>query len=417
MFNSSEAAKECRIILDVVEAALPNGMPEGFGEECKLEEMFHKALELLPVLCTRSGSLDEAIIAYRRALVRPWNLDPQKLARVQKDLASMLLYGAVEASLPPHLQSHGPDNPKSNVEEAILLLLVLMNKVSRGEIAWEEEIMDHLTYALSVTEQFVLLAEYVEKALPGIYNRGERWYILALCYSAAGQNESALNLLKKISGFSESKHRPHIPSLLLGAKLCSQDPKHAHEGINFARQVINSANNDNQHFNGQAHKFLGICYGNAAKISLSDSERILLRKDSLACLNQAARFRNDDFEIMFSLAVENTLQRNLGEALDNAMLCTEMVAGNSVIGWKVLALVVSAEQRFCDAETIVEFAMDEAGRTDRFELLRLKAVLQISQEQPKQAIETYRILLSLIQAQRDLQAKNPDQAHFFASEV
>ena len=34
-----EAAKECRIILDTVESALPNGMPEGIGEDCKLQEM------------------------------------------------------------------------------------------------------------------------------------------------------------------------------------------------------------------------------------------------------------------------------------------------------------------------------------------------------------------------------------------
>ncbi|KAJ4839012.1 Protein npgr1 [Turnera subulata] len=412
-----EAAKECRIILDIVETALPNGIPNGVGEDCKLEEMFHKALELLPVLWTRAGLLDEAIIAYRRALVRPWNLDPQKLARVQKDLASTLLYGAVEANLAPQLQLWGPATPKTNIEEAILLLLVLMNKVSHGEITWDEEIMDHLTFALSITGEFVLLAEHVEQALPGIYNRSERWYLLALCYSAAHQNEAALNLLKKISGFSESKHKPHIPSFLLGAKLCAQDPKHAREGINFARKVINSATNGNQHFVGQAHKFLGVCYGNAARISLSDSERVLLRKDSLNCLNQAARYRKEDAEVMHNLAEENTLQRNLDAAFDNAMMCAEMVAGNSIQEWKLLALVLSAEQRFKDAETIVEFALDESGRIDRFELLRLKAVLQIAQEQPKQAIETFRVLLSLIQAQRDLEAKNPDQAQFFASEA
>ncbi|KAG5230795.1 NO POLLEN GERMINATION RELATED family protein [Salix suchowensis] len=412
-----EAAKECGIILDILESALPNGIPEGIGEDCKLEEMFHKALELLPALWTNAGLLDEAIASYRRVLIRPWNLNPQKLAGVQKELASILLYSAVEATLPPQLQLWGLASPQSNIEEAILLLLVLMSKVARGEIKWDGEIMDHLTYALSIVGQFELLAEHVEQALPGIYNRAERWYLLALCYTAAGQNEAALNLLKKVSGCSESKNKPHIPSFLLGAKLCSQDPMHAHEGISFARKVLDLADNHNQHFIGQVHKFLGVCHGNAARISLSDSERVLLHRESLNSLNNAALNRKEDPEVMYSLGLENMLQRNLGVAFENAIVCTEMMAGNSVKGWKLLALVVSAEQRFKDAQTVVEFALDEAGRIDQFELLRLKAILQIAQEQPKQAIETYRILLSLIQAQRDNQAKNPEQSHIFKSEV
>ena len=403
--------------MDIVESALPNGIPEGIGEDCKLEEMFHKALELLPALWTKAGLLDQAIASYRRVLIRPWNLNPQKLAGVQKELASMLLYSAVEATLPPQLQLWGLASPQSNIEEAILLLLVLMSKVACGEIKRDEEIMDHLTYALSIVGQFELLAEHVEQALPGIYNRAERWYLLALCYSAAGQNEAALNLLKKVSGCSESKNKPHIPSFLLGAKLCSQDSKHAHEGINFARKVLDLADHQNQHFIGQAHMFLGVCHGNAARISLSDSERVLLHKESLNSLNNAALNRKEDPEVMYSLGLENMLQRNLGAAFENAIVCTEMMAGNSVKGWKLLALVVSAEQRFRDAQTVVEIALDEAGRIDQFELLRLKAILQIAQEQPKQAIETYRILLSLIQAQRDSQAKNPEQAHIFNSEV
>ncbi|KAJ6709707.1 PROTEIN NPGR1 [Salix koriyanagi] len=378
-----EAAKECRIILNIVESALPNGMPKGIGEDCKLEEMFHKALELLPALWSKAGLLDEAIASYRRALVRPCNLDPHNLAGVQKELASMLLYSAVEARHPP------PASPQSNIEEAILLLLVLMSKVACGEIKWDEEIMDHLTYALSIVGQF----------------------------DAAGQNEAALNLLKKVSGYSESKNKPHIPSFLLGAKLCSQDPTHAQEGINFALKVLDLADHQNQHFIGQTHKFLGICYGNAARVSLSDSERFLLHTESMNSLNNAALNRNEDPEVMYSLGLENMVQRNLGAAFDNAIVCSEMIAGNTVKGWKLLALVVSAEQRFRDAQTVVEFALDVAGRIEKLELLRLKAFLQIAQEQPKQAIETYRILLSLIQAQRDIQAKNPEQTHIFKSEV
>lgn len=412
-----EAAKECKIILDIVESALPNGMPEGIGENCKLQEMFHKGLELLPYLWMRAGYLDEAIAAYRRALVKPWNLDPERLASVQRDLASALLYGGVEASLPPHLQVLGPTILKDSTEEAILLLLILMKKVAFGEIKWDAEIMDHLTYALSITGRFELLADHVEQAMPGIYTRAERWNFLAICYGAAGQNEVALNLLKKASGCSEAKNKPHVPALLLGAKLSSQDPKHSRDGINFARKVIDLAHNQNKHFMGQAHKFLGLCYGNAARNSISDSERAIFQKESLLSLNRAASIGKDDPEVIFNLSLENAVQRNLDVALNSTMRYSEMVAGYSGRGWKLLALILSADQRFKDAETIVEFALDEAGRRDKFELLRLKAVLQIAQEQPKQAIETYRILLALIQSQKELPDKDSVEAKTFGSEI
>ncbi|XVF36424.1 hypothetical protein REPUB_Repub19eG0057400 [Reevesia pubescens] len=401
-----EAAKECKIIFDVVEAALPNGMHEGIAEDCKLQEMFHKALELLPNLWIKAGIINEAITAYRRALVKPWNLDSQRLASVQKDLAATLLYGGVETSLPPHLQVWGSTTPNGNIEEAILLLLVLMQKVAFGEIKWNAEIMDHLTFALSVTGQFELLAGHVEQALPGIYERAERWYLLALCYAAAGQNEVALNLLKKVSGQSEAKRTPHIPAFLFGAMLSSQDQKHAQYGITFARNVINLADQVNEHFKGQAHKFLGVCYGNAARISISDSERALFQKESLTSLNFAALNMKEDPEVMFNLSLENAVQRNLDVAFDSAMTYSNMVTETSGSGWKLLALILSADRRFKDAETILEFALDEAGRLDHLELLRLKAVLQIAQERPKQAIETYRILLSLIQSQREPPSDN-----------
>ncbi|XP_028124305.1 protein NPGR1-like [Camellia sinensis] len=395
-----EAARECKTILDIVESALPNGMPQGIGEDCKLQEMFHKALELLPKLWIQAGFLDEAIAAYRCASIKPRNLDPQRLANLQKDLAATLLYGGVESSLPSQLQLWGLNTPKSNTEEAILLLFILMNKVLYGEIQWDDEIMDHLTFALSVCGQFESLAEHVEQALPGTYNRAERWYFLALCYNAAGQDETALDLIEKVSGSSEAKHKPHFASFLLGAKLCSQNPIHAHEGIKFARRVIDLGTHGNEHFAGQAHKFLGVCYGNAALISISDSERICFRRESLNSLNYAAKNGREDPELMFSLGLENAVQRNLSAAFDDVMMYSGMLAGSSGKGWKLLALIVSAQQRLEDAESIVDLALDETGRIDQFDLLRLKAVLQIAQEQPKQAIETYRVLLALIQSHR-----------------
>ncbi|PHU20689.1 hypothetical protein BC332_11840 [Capsicum chinense] len=396
-----DAAKECKMILDVVDSALPNGIPDGISEDCKLLEMFHKALELLPKLWIQAGYLDEAVLAYRRALIKPWNLDPQRLAYIQKDLAATLLFVGVEVEVPAQFQVWGSTAPKNNLEEAILLLFVLMSKMLNGQIDWDSEVMSHLTFALTISGNFESLADHIEQVIPGIYTRAERWYLLALCYSAAGQNDTALNLVKKISGCSEANQEPHVPSLLLGAKLCSQDLRQAHEGINFARAVINLAKNQNEHFLVQAHKLLGVCYGNAARVSHSDFERNFCQREALAALNSASAVSKEDPEILFSLGLENAIQRNLTPAFNNVMRYSEMSAGSTAKAWKLLALVVSAEQRFEDAEAIVDLALDETGQVDQMEHLRLKAVLQISQQQPKHAIETYRILLALIQAQKE----------------
>ncbi|KAL6207942.1 hypothetical protein ACLB2K_018894 [Fragaria x ananassa] len=412
-----EAAKECKVIIDTVELALPNGMPEEIGEDCKLQEMFHKALELLPILWTKAGYLEEAITAYRRALIKPWNLDPERLAGVQKSLACTLLYCGVEATLPPQLQVWGPTTPRNNTEEAILLLLILMKKVALKQIKWDSEVMDHLSYALSVTGQFELLANHFEQAIPGLYGRAKRWYLLALCYSACGQNEEALNLLKKVAGCSEARNKPHFLSFLLGAKLCSLATAHAHEGIEFSRKAIDLVSDQCEHFMGQAHKFLGVCYSGAASVPISDSERTVFQRESLNSLNHAAFNGKGDPEVMFSLGLENAVQRNLDAAFSHTMKYSDMVAGSSVKGWKLLALVVSAEQRFNDAEAIVDFALDEAGRRDQLELLRLKAVLQVAQEHPKQAIETYRMLLASVQAQRNSKSNNLEQGKTFDPEA
>ncbi|KAL8172052.1 hypothetical protein V2J09_023856 [Rumex salicifolius] len=399
--RTKEAANECKIILDVVESALPNGMSKSTPEDSKMQEMFHKALELLPELWKQAGHLDEAITSYRRALVKPWNLDPSRLAAVQKELAATLLYGGVETGLPLQLQIWGPTTPKNNLEEAILLLSVLIAKMADQEIGWDLEVVDHLTFGLSVCEGFEFLADHMEQVFPGIYDRSERWYILALCYSACGQNEVALNLLNKVGGMSEmSKHKPLLSAFLLGAKLSSQNPKHAHEGIEFARRFIESASDGDEHFLGQAHKFMGICYGNSARSAISSSERDSYQNESLRSLNSAFSVDKDDPELIFNLGLENAVQRNLNSALEYTMLCSSLVGESWAKAWKLLALVLSAQHRFKDAETVIQLASNEGDEMDHLELLRLKANLQVSQQQPRQAIETYGVLLSQIQALR-----------------
>ncbi|KAK4770971.1 hypothetical protein SAY87_031503 [Trapa incisa] len=401
----TEAAKDCNMILDIVESALPNGLPEGGAEDCKLQEMLHKSLELLPELWAKAGYIDKAIIAYRRALTKKWNLEPEKLASIQKKLAFTLLYSGVEVSLQVGCQG----TVENNIEEAIILLLILMGKVSLGEVKWDEDVLHHLTYALSITGQYVLLAEHFELILPGVYDRVDRWYYLALCYASAGHLETAINLLKKVSNPSEAKRRPHIHSLLLGAKLCYGDPIRAVDGINFARAVINSSSSKKKHFSAQARNLLGICYTKAARISTSDSERVWYQKEALRSLNEAVLESKKEPVLIYSLGLENAVQRNLDAAFDCSLMYSDRFEDKSAKCWKLITLILSAEKRFPDAKNIVDFAVEEVESFDQLELLRIKALLEIAEEQPNLAIETYKILLARIESRKEISEKSSDQ--------
>lgn len=404
----TDAAEECRIIIDIVESAWPNGVPEGTSEECKLIDMFHSALEYLPNLWMRSGCFEDAIIAYRRALARPWNLDSQRSANLQKDLAVTLLYCGIEVKSPQEFsQKENLATPGNNIEEAILLLFVLIRKLAFQEIKWDPDLVNHLMYALSLSGHYEVLARHLEMLLPGTYSRSERWYILALCYSAAGMDESALNIIRNGFHVLQRKGKPHIPSLLLGAKLCCKNPKHASEGIKFANKALKSFRSPDMHFTSVVNHFLGVCYGPFARSSTSDSEKVRLQEEALRLLQDAAAMEKYNPEILYSLAWENAMQRKLNAAVESATECLEMGTGISVGAWKLLILVLSAQQNLLEAESVADIALDEAEGEDQMGILRLKALIQASHGQFKSAVESFRILLASIQAKKEVWKLTP----------
>ena len=67
-----------------------------------------------------------------------------------------------------------------------------------------------------------------------------------------------------------------------------------------------------------------------------------------------------------------------------------MVGGVSTRGWKYLGIVLSPEKRLKDAGPILDFTKEEAPDIEKLDLLKSKAVLQMVQEQPKQALKTCR---------------------------
>ncbi|KAH9791438.1 protein NPG1 [Citrus sinensis] len=394
----TEAANECKSVLDAVERIFQQGIPDAQVDN-RLQETVSRAVELLPELWKQVGCDHDAVAAYRRALLSQWNLDNECCARIQKRFAVFLLHSGVEAG-PPSLgsQVEGSYVPKNNLEEAILLLLILMKKYHLGKIKWDPAVMEHLTYALSLCSQTSILAKQLEEIMPGVFLRSDRWNALALCYSAIGQNDAALNLLRK----SLHKHeRPNdLMALLLAAKICSEDCHLAAEGIQYARTALSNAQGKDEHLKGVGLRMLGLCLGRHAKVSSSDYERSRLQSEALKSLDGAITFENNNADLFFDLGVRYAEQRNLSTALRYAKQYIDATGGSVLKGWKLLALVLSAQQRFSEAEVVTDAALDETTKWEQGPILRLKAKLKIAQALPMDAIETYRYLLALVQAQR-----------------
>lgn len=394
----TEAAHECSSVLDAVERIFQQGIPD-VQVDARLQDTVSQAVELLPELLKQAGKCHEAMSAYRRALLSQWNLDNDCCARIQKAFAVFLLHCGVEAG-PPSLaaQIDGSYIPRNNLEEAILLLMILMKKFHIGKAKWDPSVIEHLKFALSLCGQTSVLAKQLEEIMPGVFNRVERWNTLALCYSGAGQSDAALNLLRK----SLHKHEQpdDLMALLLAAKICSEDSLLAAEGVGYAQRAIGNSQQMNEHLTGVGLRMLGICLGKQAKVSSSDFERSRLQSEALKSLDGAIAFEHNNPDLIFELGVQYAEQRNLNVALRYAKQFIDATGGSILKGWRLLALILSAQQRFSEAEVVTDAALDETAKWEQGPLLRLKAKLKISQSRPMDAIETYRYLLALVQAQR-----------------
>ncbi|CAN4093211.1 unnamed protein product [Withania somnifera] len=337
-----EAAQSCTVLLDILEASLPAGLPETFATDSKLQDTLSKAVELLPELCKLADAPREAIISYRRALLHQWNLDIQTTARIQKEFAIFLLY-------------------------------------SGGGLK--------------------TLASKVEELLPRTIDRQEMYLILALCYYGGGDEFIALNLLRKL--LSNTEDHTCIPGLLLASKLCAECQDCASEGIIYAHRAIESLQERCGQLLGVANFVLGLSLSAHSRTILTDSERIKIHSDALKFFESAGKLtKMSDTNVIYHLCLENAEQRKLDAAVHYANLLLKLECGSTLKAWMLLARVLSAQKRFLDAETVINVALEQSGNWDHGELLRTKAKLQIAQDQVKNAIETYTQLLAILQVQR-----------------
>ncbi|XP_047330614.1 protein NPG1-like [Impatiens glandulifera] len=416
----TEAAQECKNVLDGVEKIFCNGIPEMMVDS-RLQETVSRAAELLPELWKQAGCFQEVMSAYRSALLNQWNLDNDCCARIQKEFAVFLLYSGVEVG-PPSLsvQIDGSYVPRNNLEEAVLLLMILMKNIYLGKVKWDPSVLEHLKFALSVCGQTCALAKHLEEVMPGILSRNDRWKEMALCYSGGGEDKVALNLLRKTLVHNEKPN--DFTALLLAAKICSEDPSLAAEGVEYAQRAISNAHDGiHEHLKGVCLRLLGLCYGQQAKVSSSDYERSRLQSEALKSLDSAISLECNNFDLIFDLGVQYAKHRNLDAAMVYANKYINVTGGSLLRGWRLLALILSAEQRFSEAEVVIDAALDETANWEQGSLLRMKAKLKLSRSLHTDAVETYKYLLALAQAQKNysgplrtsIQAEDDDKVNEF----
>ncbi|XP_052150701.1 protein NPGR2 isoform X1 [Oryza glaberrima] len=392
-----EATKECSSILDVVESALPEGLPDIFGDDCNLKPTLCRAVELLPELYKLGGFHFEAISSYRRALWSNWNLDEKTIGRIQKEFAVLLLYSGCETCSPNLLsQLDGSFVPRNNLEEAILLLMLLLRKFNLKRLERDPTVMHHLTFALSMSGQLKPLAIQFEELLPGVLHNREWSYNVALCYLAEEDDLIALNLLKRILVSGEDSN--NLKELLLVSKICCENSVQGEEGTLYARRALTNLHGGCDQIEVTADLLLGISLSNQARFATTNTKRASQQREALEVLGiSEKKMHGIDFRVLYNLSLENAKQRKLDTAARYAKKLLKLEAGSELKTWLLMARIMSAQRRFEDAESIVNAALDQTGKWFQGDLLQIKAKMQAAQGKFKKAVETYTQLLAVIQ--------------------
>ncbi|KAJ0914674.1 putative tetratricopeptide-like helical domain superfamily, acetyltransferase A, auxiliary subunit [Helianthus annuus] len=393
-----EAAESCKLTLDIIESSLPDGLPENVDIENKLQDTLTNTLELLPYLYQLANSHHETILSYRRALLRHSKyLNNQTIAKIQKEFVLYLLYCGGEEAYPPNLvlKTDASFVPKSNIEEAILLLMILLRDVSLKKIERDPSILDHLSYALSIAGGLGPLGKQLEELLPGIIDDNEKYLLLALCCYGTGDASAALNLLKII--YKDDQNPNCGLPLLLASKIHVENPNSS-EGVMTAKRAIQVLKDKSDDRVGVGYYYLGVSLSACSRSEVTECNRVDRQHEALECLETAGRLtRMVDSRVLYDLSLENAEQRKLDAAFGYAKRLLYLEGGSHVKGWMLLARILSAQKRFGDGESIIDAALDQTENWDHGELLRTKAKLQLAQGEVKRAIQTYTRVLAVLQ--------------------
>jgi len=267
-----------------MERTSPAGLPDAWGKT-RMAEMLSKSVKLHPELLLELGRTSDAMVAYRRSLLRFSScLNSHDLMHVMQTFAILLLYSGVEAplvTLGPYVE--GVFTPKNNTEEGILLLMILLRIMKKEQGYFDSSVVEHLSLALSTCGQLQTLAYQYAALLPGTISRSDRWYSLALCYAGVGESSVALELLRK--SLAPSEKPQDVPSLLLAAKLCAAEADLCNEGVGYCkRALLHLQRGWNVAYRARALHVQGVALRSQVQVASSGALKTRLHGEALEAL-------------------------------------------------------------------------------------------------------------------------------------
>ncbi|TKY71473.1 tetratricopeptide repeat protein 7A [Spatholobus suberectus] len=163
--------------------------------------------------------------------------------------------------------------------------------------------LDHLSFALSVSGDLTTLANQLEELLPGAIHRNERYYALALSYYGASKDLVALDLLRKL--LRNRKDQNHVLRLLMVSKICCESSSLAEEGVSFAQRVLDSLDGRCDELENLANFFLGVSLSAKSKLAISDSKRFRRQSKALHALKTAGKMTKMRTPLYCTISVWN----------------------------------------------------------------------------------------------------------------
>ncbi|KAE8685343.1 putative suppression of tumorigenicity [Hibiscus syriacus] len=289
-----EAAQTSEVILDIVESSIPQGLPENFGADCKLNETLNKAVELLPELWKCSDSPREAILSYRRALLYQWNLDVEATARIQKQFAIFLLYYGGEDLVALNLL-----RKLFSIEDPCCVPALLMaSKICAEKPNLAEEGINFARRALESLDDKCSELEGTGNYLLGVAQSTHSKSAVSDFEMVASQSE-ALQALKRAGNITSMKD----PNILYYLSLQNAEQRKLEAALYYAKSLLKLEGGSN------IKGWLLLVRVLSAQKRFADSETILD-----AALDQTGKW--DQRELLRTKAKLQTAQGHLKGAVD-----------------------------------------------------------------------------------------------------
>ncbi|XP_006524265.1 tetratricopeptide repeat protein 7A isoform X3 [Mus musculus] len=269
----------------------------------------------------------------------------------------------------PHL--YEGDNlycPKDNIEEALLLLLISESMATRDVVlsrAPEQAedrkvslqnasaIYDLLSITLGRRGQYVMLSECLERAMKCAFGEFHLWYQVALSMVACGKSAYAVSLLRECMKLQPSD--PTVP--LMAAKVCIGSLHWLEEAEHFATVVIGLGEEAGESL-PKGYLALGLTYSLQATDATLKSKQDELHRKALQTLERARELAPDDPQIIFYVALQLALVRQISSAMERLQEALTMCRDDAN-ALHLLALLFSAQKYYQHALDVINMAITE----------------------------------------------------------